>query len=91
MPTSSYISVCCDKIEAEQEYSEDTYLVVLVRMQRTVCKILAVFPAPDSDDNGSTTFSPAEHMAVTTLRTDLENIKMHAPKDIQDNCKYKRH
>lgn len=89
MPTSSYISVCCDRIEAEQEYSEDTYLVVLIRMQRIVCRILVVFPAPDSDDNGSATLSPAANMAMTTLRTDLENLKLHAPKDIQDNLAFK--
>ncbi|KAK3400372.1 hypothetical protein B0T20DRAFT_182940 [Sordaria brevicollis] len=88
MPVSSYISVCCEKIEAEQQYSEDTYLVVLIKMQRIVCKLLAVFPAPDSDDNGPTTLTPAGHMAMTTLRTDMENIKMYVPKEIEETSKF---
>ncbi|KAJ4409996.1 hypothetical protein N0V85_004027 [Neurospora sp. IMI 360204] len=86
MPCSHYISFCCDKIEAEQEYIEDTYLAILIRMQLIVCRILAVFPAPDSDGSGTTTFSAAAHMAMTTLRADLEDLKMQAPNNIRDNC-----
>lgn len=67
---------------------EDTYLVILVRMQRIVCRILTVFPPPDSDGSGTMTFSAAAHMAMTTLRADLEDLKMQAPKHLWDNCTY---
>ncbi|KAK3951534.1 hypothetical protein QBC32DRAFT_160940 [Pseudoneurospora amorphoporcata] len=88
MPCSSYISFCCDKIEAEEEYIEDTYLVILVRMQRLVCRILTIFPPPDSDGSGTATFSAAAHMAMTTLRADLDDLKMQAPRHIRDNLSF---
>ncbi|CCC07001.1 unnamed protein product [Sordaria macrospora k-hell] len=88
IPCSSYISFCCEKIETEAEYMEDTYLVILVRMQRIVCRILTVFPPPDSDGSGTMTFSAAAHMAMTTLRADLEDLKMQAPKHLWDNLSF---
>ena len=87
MPSSSYISFCCDKIAIEEEYTEDTYLVMLIRMQRIVGRILTVFPPPESDGS-TTTFSAAAHMVMTTLRADLEELKMEAPKHLWDNCTY---
>lgn len=90
MPYTSYISLCCDKIDTEEEYPEDIYLVVLIRMQCIVCRILTVFPPPDSDGSGITTFSPAAHMAMSTFRADLDALRMQTPKHILDNCTYNR-
>ena len=88
MPYSSYVSICCDKVKAAQEYIEDTYLATLIRMQLVVCKILTVLPAPDAGGSGATTFTAAAHMAMATLRAELENLREQTPKNIQENRTY---
>ncbi|KAK3502813.1 hypothetical protein B0T13DRAFT_181768 [Neurospora crassa] len=88
MPCSTYISFCCDKIEAEQEYIADSYLVVLIKMHRILCRVIAVFPAPDSDGSGTATFSAAAHMAMTNLRAELDDFKLQVPRNIRDNLSF---
>ena len=84
-PFTGYLNQCCDALLEAHEYESDKLLVALVRMQRLVDRVHAVFPNPEADSEASRMFSAPLHMAIATIRKELDALVEKAAPEIENN------
>ncbi|KAH8885935.1 hypothetical protein GQ53DRAFT_658903 [Thozetella sp. PMI_491] len=85
-PYTSYIAHCCAQLEERREYDSDRLLVSLIRLQCFLGRIYTTFPNPEVDNSDPCDFNAPMHMALSSIRTELESLKTSAPADVQSNC-----
>jgi len=83
---TDYMTSCRIVIEREAEFESDQLLSALVRLQQVLCKMHSKLPKAPFDGSEPVGFSGMYLMAMTTFRTELEDLVSKFPSEIRKNC-----
>ena len=73
--------MCCGTLEHGAEYESDVSLVAMMKMQDLMWRVDVMIPETGSDELPSVTL--ATRTAMSTLQTELEEIKDSVPTSIK--------
>ncbi|KAH8664688.1 hypothetical protein BX600DRAFT_498427 [Xylariales sp. PMI_506] len=85
LPFTSYLGRCCDMLQTAREFNSDHFLVILVRMQRLISQSASVFSILELDDGAPRLFNESVHMAISTVRKELDVLVGYEPQRHEEN------